>query len=202
MRRLSAALAAILCSVTAVDAAQLKVFRATDIDNPSKKANYISVTGPINYGDHETFTRLLQKNPSVRGIYLNSNGGNAVSAIQMAEEVFERRLATMVPVNGQCHSGCALMFLMGREKFQLTDSVVSIHSVHEKIRNADGTYSLAPIDKDEQLLNGLVAYLFGKAGYKFDIVNAWINTPGTEGLILNPEHNLMWRLGIEYVEGE
>lgn len=189
------------------NAAEIKTFTSIDTDDSRKNATYISIVGNIDFQDEIVFRKVLKRAKNVRGIYLHSYGGNAFASIEIAEEVLNNNLITMVPHGGQCHSGCAIIFLMGRDKFMLPNANISIHSVHEEVKDEggkpivdkNGKKVIAPIDQGTMEYNSRITYLFGKAGYSYELAKAWVMTPGYENFKITNDINNKWNLKISYI---
>lgn len=190
------------------NAAEISTFYEVDTETGKNIVTYISVIGDISYKDEEKFIKILKDEKYVHGVYLLSYGGNAHASLEMAEKILEHKLVTMVPDNGYCHSGCAMMFLMGKYKYQWSSSKITIHSVHEKLKNSDGSLKIgkdgreeiAPVDSATMEFNGRAMYLLGRAGYTYKLAEAWVKTPGNHNFSLTKRLNSDWNLQIKYVE--
>jgi len=62
----------------------------------------------------EAITQLRIKKP--RAIILDSYGGDISGAVQLAKYIHDNRIKTWVPQNAVCASGCALIFMAGKER--------------------------------------------------------------------------------------
>lgn len=70
--------------------------------------------GPVTFESAALLLRLLQAQPQVSRLRLDSEGGYLVPALRLAALLQPLRLATYV--EGECLSACTLLFLSGRER--------------------------------------------------------------------------------------
>lgn len=80
--------------------------------------------GPVTFESAGALLRLLQANPQVRRLRLDSEGGFLVPALRLAALLQPRGLATYV--EGECLSACTLLFVSGRER-TLDGGVLGFH---------------------------------------------------------------------------
>lgn len=76
----------------------------------------VILDGEIETGDGRAFEQVLATYPRVRFLVLNSPGGVVEDGLEIAEAVFARGVATIVPSWAGCYSACAFIFLGGVER--------------------------------------------------------------------------------------
>ncbi|RWO35015.1 MAG: hypothetical protein EOS10_01645 [Mesorhizobium sp.] len=64
---------------------------------------------------------------------LDSPGGSVQSGLLIAEEVFDRRLDTVVPPNAVCASACSYIFLAGRSR--KVDGRLGVHQIQSDVQD-------------------------------------------------------------------
>lgn len=106
----AAMLAALL--TTPADAAQR--FGGFVVYETAKDVIALDATiGPGTLGD---FKRALAERPRARVVLLDSRGGQVEQALELAREIEQRGLSTVVPRGAGCYSACAYVFFAGRER--------------------------------------------------------------------------------------
>ena len=118
------AMALVLCS-SGLAAAEPQSFGpfVVDAGDPS----VIRLKGEIGVRDSLQFRRALRAAPQARTLLLDSPGGSLIIALDMAEDVLERGLATRVPEGAQCLSACAFVFFAGKER--RVEGKLGVHQV-------------------------------------------------------------------------
>lgn len=76
----------------------------------------ILLNGEIDIRSPLEFRRALQAVPNAKLVLLDSPGGSVPSGLLIAEEVYDRKLDTLVPTNSTCASACSFVFLAGRSR--------------------------------------------------------------------------------------
>jgi hypothetical protein len=103
---------------------------------PSDRDTIVVVRGVIEEGDHRRFRELLDLvNPDL--VMMESPGGFAEDALLMAEEIHHRGLKTFIGPEQACVSGCAFMFLSGRDKYLTNSSGLGLHASADQLGNAN-----------------------------------------------------------------
>ena len=124
-----------------------------------KACAYIVINGEIQPTDGDEFlTRTKEIASAV--VYLNSEGGNMLSSLEIGERVHEAGYVTLVPNHGVCNSGCAMIWLAGSNLSLGYDAHVIWHvpASPRDPRHADGTGS------------AMVGMYLAKLGYGYDTV--------------------------------
>src|SRR5262249_20264992 len=81
----------------------------------SADKNTVIFRGDITYGTAQELLQLIKANPTVKEIYLTSNGGLAEPALLVANAIQLRRATTFVP--STCVSACTFLFLGGQHRY-------------------------------------------------------------------------------------
>jgi hypothetical protein len=74
------------------------------------------MSGRISVDDALNFRRVLQNAPQARLVVLDSLGGSVYAALLIADDIYERKLSTMIPDSSVCASACSFMFFAGLER--------------------------------------------------------------------------------------
>ncbi len=82
--------------------------------------------GGIRIGATEALRAVLDRNPRVHVLHIDSGGGRFVEAERMADLVRARRLSTYV--SGTCASACTLVFPAGRERWLGSKAELGFHA--------------------------------------------------------------------------
>lgn len=75
--------------------------------------------GEITEDSPRALIRALEAAPGTRAIWLDSIGGAVFSALEMADEIHARGLATVIAPEAICASACAYVFMAGRDRVAL-----------------------------------------------------------------------------------
>jgi len=100
----------------------------------------ISITGPIEDGDGQTFMHLAitTRNAIVK---LNSPGGLVDDGIIIAEQIFSSSFDTYVSSEAQCFSICGIVWLSGAQRYLDENGRVGFHGAY--VENEQGSYSVS-----------------------------------------------------------
>ena len=88
----------------------------------------IAISGLIANGDKEAFDLEMTTKPTPRALLLDSNGGDAIVAMQIGSEA--RNLKTIVPAGSPCLSACALIWLAGKPRVRETGAEIGFHALY------------------------------------------------------------------------
>lgn len=121
---LMAALSLVLLAALPADA-EVQRFGPFSIDN--SRPNVISLSGDIDAGSALNFRRALAASPDAELLVLNSPGGLVAMGLLIADDVYQRRMATLIPAGSGCYSSCALIFLAGDER--QVDGELGVHQI-------------------------------------------------------------------------
>lgn len=89
--------------------------------------NVIALNGEINFRAPLAFRRALAARPQVDTLILSSGGGSVQAALLVAEEVFERKLGTLILPETQCLSACSLIFFAGQQR--IVEGSLGVHQI-------------------------------------------------------------------------
>jgi hypothetical protein len=117
----------------------------------------ISITGEILPGDAEAFSQVVkQANDAgkfVANIRLNSDGGNLLEGVKLADAVRFGKMSTNVGKTATCASACFLVFAAGATKFVSYGAQIGVHGAsdetgRETVSSEAATVSMAKVAKD------------------------------------------------------
>lgn len=95
------------------------------------KPDIIQLDGEIDSGSALAFRRALSAAPEAKLVVLNSGGGLVSMGLLIADDVFTRRLATLVPSGSRCFSACAFIFLAGADR--QADGELGVHQISSEV---------------------------------------------------------------------
>lgn len=87
--------------------------------------NELIFTGGFAYGVTDKIEALLNKNPNINKIYLNSDGGRIAEARKLADLIVNRGLITHT--TQACSSACIIPFAAGRQRLIKKDAFLGFH---------------------------------------------------------------------------
>ena len=105
------------------------------------EGRFAEITGKIEIGAGERFSDFLEANPEVIGVRLNSPGGVVVSALDIADQIFDRRLSTFIANDEVCASACSLLFFAGHDR--LARGRLGVHQMDDGGRADASTLQFA-----------------------------------------------------------
>jgi hypothetical protein len=117
----------------------------------------ILITGEITPGDADNFSGAIkQANDAgkfVANVRLNSDGGNLLEGVKLADAVRFGKISTNVGKNATCASACFLVFAAGSTKYVSYGAQIGVHgasdeSGNETVQSGAATVSMARIAKD------------------------------------------------------
>ncbi|MCJ8509518.1 hypothetical protein MUU53_16550 [Rhizobium lemnae] len=141
---------------TAADFAPFRVMNGAD--------HVIALDGPIDFRAPLAFRRILAAYPETKGILLNSAGGSVQGALLIAEEVHEKKLATIVLPGTECMSACSFVFFAGDAR--LAGGSLGVHQM-------SGSADL----KNAQLNLSDVLETLAKYGVHQGVITRMLRTP-------------------------
>ncbi len=103
------------------------------------------LAGNITEADFQEFIKALQTLPSVSGalIQLESEGGDAISSLDIAEIVRWSGLHTWVPDDKICASGCSMIWIAGRRKYAGRNAHIGFHGAYNARTGQQSPIALA-----------------------------------------------------------
>jgi hypothetical protein len=135
------------------------VAAAADIKSSSGKDGRMTIliTGEIEPGDADSFSVAVKEANNagklVVNIRLNSEGGNLLEGVKLADAVRYGKMSTNVGKNATCASACFLIFAAGSTKFATYDAKIGVHGASdedgsESVQSGAATVSMARIAKE------------------------------------------------------
>jgi hypothetical protein len=85
----------------------------------------IRAVGPMVFGSAEALQKVLDANPKINLIEMDSPGGFVVEGMRMADMVAQRKLDTTVL--NRCASACTLVFVTGQDRYLGPQARVGFH---------------------------------------------------------------------------
>lgn len=150
------------------------------LQTPKIEGNFIMIDESIQFGDDIYLKLLMNDNRgNIDGFYLNSDGGVLDTSINIAEIIHNSKLPVYIPENGICLSGCALLYLAGKEKYAYNNSQLGLHQAYLTTPNDD---YIIPLDK-----NSVMAYYIGKYGGDVKLVYLFTHTSPSNMFISTPK---------------
>ena len=113
----------------------------------------IELDGGIKLGLAAELAGLLDSNPDVTVLHLNSGGGRVFEAAQVSDLVRQHRLDTFVRSN--CASACGTIFLAGANRFATQSAQLGFHSYRFPGMNARDDAEADRRWQEEMLLAGI-----------------------------------------------
>ena len=113
---------------------------------------FVEISGEIEEGAADRFRFLLNNNPQLVGVRLNSPGGSADDAYQIADQISLHALSTYIAPDAVCVSSCALLFFAGYDR--LGEGALGVHRVESRspreFVRTDWLEDVAEVDFDDQ----------------------------------------------------
>lgn len=99
--------------------------------------------GDIDLRTPLAFKRALQKYPDTQIVALSSAGGSVQSALLIAEDIYEKRLTTLVPKSAICASACSYIFFAGASR--IAEGKLGVHQISGTANVADAQLNISDI---------------------------------------------------------
>jgi hypothetical protein len=157
--------AGLALSVSIANAAEIKSFNLKD------DSVEISITGNIAPGDIDALRASIKAandaGKLVTSLRLNSEGGNLLEAVRVADWVKSAKISTKVGQSATCASACFLIFAAGETKYANISARIGVHRASEKgVVSRAATTSMADVAKELDV--------------PWSIIRRMINTPPDE----------------------
>jgi hypothetical protein len=136
----------------------------------------ISISGNIAPGDADLLkARIKEANDAgkrVTSLRLNSDGGNLLEAVRVADWVKSAKISTNVGQSATCASACFLIFAAGETKYANYRARIGVHGAADKgVESRAATESMARVAKE--------------LGVPSSIIRRMVITPPSEVVWLN-----------------
>jgi hypothetical protein len=87
------------------------------------------IHGDIEVGDAAVIANSIRSNRrTLRGVILNSGGGNVFEAVKLVDLIRDLAFDTGVTRGGTCASACFMLWAAGKNRYLYADSTIGIHS--------------------------------------------------------------------------
>lgn len=188
MRLLSFSSLALLAAFSSPVAAMDFVYRDVDASG-----GVLVGSGEINRGDDlklHNYVASLPASTHIKGISLESPGGNYVEGVNLATTIQASHLQTGVVGDGTCASACFILFASGSYKFVGAGARIGVHSASEEGEDT----GLA------QAVTTLMARKAAELGVPSDIIGRMVTTPPDRMAWLTPAE--LEEMHVEIVEDD
>lgn len=98
---------------------------------PANAPEAIMLNGEVTHTLANDFARALEVRPHAKVIVLNSPGGYVDNALQVAHEVRERHMSTLVAQGMGCYSACAYIFFAGENRY--AQGELGVHQISAEV---------------------------------------------------------------------
>jgi hypothetical protein len=140
----------------------------------------IAISGEVSPGDTDALKAAIKvandAGKLVTSIRLNSEGGNLLEGVRLAEAVKFAKMTTNVGQGATCASACFLIFAAGENKYANYSARIGVHGASDKgeetVRSTAATVSMARVAKD--------------LGVPSSIIGRMVVTPPSEMVWLSP----------------
>ena len=134
----------------------------------------LELTGGITFGADEQLTALLDQNPDIKVIHLNSHGGRLQPALKLRDLILERGLDTFT--SDLCASACTVAYLGGTQRYlHPATGRLGFHAM-----DAPGIDQYGMVDVQSEIVKEVVAFDvdedFAKRAYEVPHEEVWIPT--------------------------
>ncbi|WP_187144375.1 PAN domain-containing protein, partial [Microvirga massiliensis] len=172
-----------------VTRAETRTFGPFSVD--LERPDTIHLSGAISDGAALDFRRALHAAPNPNLLILDSSGGNIQQALLIADDVFVRKIATLVPAEAECYSACAYIFLAGSDR--QVEGKLGVHQI------SAGAGPIGNI-KSAQLAISDIIDVLARFNTPVEILTRMFKTPSDEMYIFPPEE--IARLGLNRRVGD
>jgi peptidoglycan hydrolase-like protein with peptidoglycan-binding domain len=98
---------------------------------PANEPDVIMLNGEVTHTLAADFRRAIAARPDAKIIFLNSPGGYVDNALQVAHEVHNRGMTTVVSTGMGCYSACAYIFFAGPHRF--VEGELGVHQISAEV---------------------------------------------------------------------
>jgi len=162
-------LATVFTSAAIAEVSQFGPFR-TDTARP----DVIELNGEIDSGSALAFRRALSAAPAAKLLVLQSDGGLVSMGLLIADDVFQRKLATLIPKDAHCFSACSFIFLAGWER--QADGQLGVHQISSDL----------PDLSSAQLSISDIIDVLNRFGTSMDVLTIMFRTPADDIYVFSP----------------
>jgi len=155
------------------------------IDLPGVAVPLISLRGPIEQGDGETFAKLTDGLDRA-SVILKSPGGLVKEALQIGATIRMSGFSTMVAADQECFSACGLIWVSGVRRYMSDTSLIGFHAAY---REENGEY------RESGVANAEIGSYLTHLGLRIEAIRYFTAAGPDDFLLLTPDRARM--LGIE-----
>ncbi|MBR0558431.1 hypothetical protein J5J10_22270 [Ciceribacter sp. L1K23] len=139
----------------------------------------VVLDGAIGISAPLALRRVLNGHPGVNTVILNSDGGNVQAGLLIAEEVFDRRMSTVILPESRCMSACAYIFFAGSRRLA---------------KGELGVHQISGIESVEAAQYGLsdVLEILAKYGVSQKVITQMLRTPPSEMYVFSEQEVQSW----------
>ncbi|MER9221851.1 hypothetical protein NKI48_23470 [Mesorhizobium sp. M0644] len=142
----------------------------------------ILLNGEIDLRSALEFRKALKAAPNAKLILLDSLGGSVQTGLLIAEEVFDRKMDTLVPANAICASACSYIFFAGRSR--KVSGRLGVHQLQSDVQ--DNAYT--------QLNVADVIEATSKYGTAAEVLALMLKTPSNQIHFFSEEEIVRYRI--------
>jgi len=132
---------------------------------PVNAPDVVMLNGEVTHSLASDFRRALAARPNASIIVLNSPGGYVDNALQVAHEVRQRGMSTLVADGMGCYSACAYIFFAGQQRY--VEGELGVHQISAEV--ADLVLAQTTLG---DVLDALDAF-----GVEQEIISVMLRTP-------------------------
>jgi hypothetical protein len=141
----------------------------------NSRPDVIELNGELDSGSALAFRRALNAAPNAKLLTLRSDGGLVSMGLLIADDVFQRKMATFIPADAHCFSACSFIFLAGSER--KVDGKLGVHQISSDL--PDLTSAQLSISDIIDVLN--------RFGTSMDVLTIMFRTPADDMYVFSPE---------------
>jgi hypothetical protein len=126
-----------------------------------KNATELEIAGSIVFGLTDDVRRLLDAQPTIKVIHLNSDGGRVGEARHLRDLISARRLTTYTATG--CFSACTLPYAAGTRRLIANDAALGFHQYAFPGVKANELGSVYDVDKADWIARGFATQFVDRA---------------------------------------
>lgn len=110
----------------------------------------IHLQGSLGFGISKEVGRLIEKNPNIKGIILDSNGGRIYEGRELSKIIVKNDLDTYT-LRG-CYSACGIAFISGNKRYLAQGANLAFHQYSSGTKNLDPYVDILSEQKKDLLI--------------------------------------------------
>jgi hypothetical protein len=148
----------------------------------------IYITGDITPGDNKKFAAVLDEMESARraahkltlDVWLNSNGGDVVTAIEIARQIRAKMLETIVDDGATCASSCVLILAGGVRRMAGREARIGLHRPYFQDYQRAGSQGYDKYKVGYEAAIAAHRKFFDEMGISMRLLEAMLEIPSNE----------------------